>query len=295
MNRTFTSGTSAAWNSSSPLGTSFFLTYCSFLFGRCKYITFQQNQWEGHKRSKNVHQPKWLEMFVLWQKIIYSHMTPSVVARNWVSGPKWQREKHLSKYPLCYCTVWPAKTCLYVSVSLLRNICGDECDDRRGDRAISPRLQLYDMGQCDQLQYSWCHQPRCREGQSGCSCHLHVRIVSGKLESLDSLVWKSHTWEQSSHWALLFLGRCAVKTIKRHLLLRRNTSVNKIKYCRNTKSLHRYCIWEEVLLVQLRCYTLAITFACLSKQVCISINVNFMHRSEWASSMNCFPGRLLKL
>lgn len=71
--------------------------------------------------------------------------------------------------------------CFVFMSSFSRNICSVECDDRRSDRAISPRLKLYDNGQCDQLQCTWYHLPGCSEGTSRCSCHLHVWNIPGKV------------------------------------------------------------------------------------------------------------------
>lgn len=69
--------------------------------------------------------------------------------------------------------------CQRVPFCLFRNICSDECDDRWRDRTSRPRLKLYNMGQCDQLQYRGRHFPGCRTSSRGCCRHLHLRVDTG--------------------------------------------------------------------------------------------------------------------
>lgn len=95
-------------------------------------------------------------------------------------GVKWG-QKNVPLNPGGLQTLTMLSYACFYALAFSRNICSDERDDRRRDRATSPRLKLYDMGQRDQLQYNWCCLPRCREGPSGCSSHLHIRIISGRL------------------------------------------------------------------------------------------------------------------
>lgn len=95
-------------------------------------------------------------------------------------GVKWG-QKNVPLNPSGFKTLTMLSYGCFYALAFSRNICSDERDDRRRDRATSPRLKLYDMGQRDQLQYNWCCLPWCREGPSGCSSHLHIRIISGRL------------------------------------------------------------------------------------------------------------------